>query len=109
MSIYQSFHLFTPIGKRAFGLQLKGLLVTARKRNLGKGNIFKPVVSHSVHMGVSAPLHAWIHTPWADTPQAGGMYPTLMHTFVLVLINALRYQFILWIVKLVQILIQNFI
>ena len=114
MSIYQSFHLFTSIGKRAVGLGLKGLLVTARKRNLGQGNVFKPLSQSVCLQGVSALLHAGKHTPWqahpscADTPplvrhalppgqtpppqadttgcdqQADGMHPTLMHTFFLV-------------------------
>ena len=53
-------------------------------------------VSHSVHRGVSAPVHVGIHTPgqtppWVDTPcpvhagiymatAADGLHPTGMHS-----------------------------
>ena len=45
-----SVYLFTyPIvGERAIGIILKHLLVTARKRSLGQGNVFIRVC-HSVH------------------------------------------------------------
>ena len=79
MSIYQSFHLFTSIGKRAVGLRLKGLLVTACKRNLGQSNVFKPVVSHSVHRGVSSPLLAGIHTPLGRHTPPGQTYTPLQN------------------------------
>ena len=36
---------------------------------LRQGNVFTPVC-HSVHRGVSASVHAGIHTPKADTPRA---------------------------------------
>ena len=50
-------------------------IITAWKRSLGQGNIFTPV-SHSVHRGESASVHAGIppppqtgHTPLDQTPQ----------------------------------------
>ena len=41
------------------------LIITARKRSLGQGNIFAPVC-HSVHRG-SASVHAGIHPPAKET------------------------------------------
>ena len=69
------------------------LLPSATK--LWQGNVFTPVC-HSLHRGISASVHAEIHTPWADTPlsrhppgrhlpppaitAADGKHPTGMHS-----------------------------
>ena len=88
----------------------ENVLVATRIRSLGQGHVFTPVCD-SVHgEGVSAPLHAGIHTPLGRHPQtdsppgqtpakgetlqadthppdttrygqqAGSMHPTGMHT-----------------------------
>ena len=55
-------------------------IITVRKRSCGKVMFLHQSVCHSVHRGVSASVHAGIHTPgrhtplvdtpWEDTPQA---------------------------------------
>ena len=50
-----------------------------------EGYVFTPSVSHSVHRGVSASMHAGRHPPCAMHAgrygqQVGGMHPTGMHT-----------------------------
>ena len=48
-----------------------------RKLSLGQGNVFTPVC-HSVHGGgggVSAPLHAGIHTPLGSLPTQADILP----------------------------------
>ena len=49
------------------------MIITARKRSLGQGNIFTPVC-HSVHRVGSASVHAGIPPPQDHAPQ-GTMHP----------------------------------
>ena len=46
-------------------------IFTTHKQSLGQGNVFTPICLSfcSQEEDVSAPLHAGIHTPWADPPR----------------------------------------
>ena len=46
---------------------VSSVIFTACKQSLGQGNVFTPICD-SVHGGVSAPLHAGIHTPLGRHP-----------------------------------------
>ena len=88
---YRLFYFFDSLP-----LEIIFLLSTTKLR---QGNVFTPVC-HSVHRGVSAPVHAGIHAllgrhpspgqsplPWADTPSPGGhcsgRYASYLNAFLL--------------------------
>ena len=64
-------------GKRAVSISLKDLLVTNRKRSLGQGNIFAPVVILFTGEGVW-PIACW-DTPQRAEPSPGADTPKNRH------------------------------
>ena len=73
--------------------------ITVGKRSCGKVMFLHLSVSYSIHGGVSAPVHAGIHTPPGQTPPwqtataADGMHPTGMYYVVMLYFYRLQTKF----------------